>query len=152
MCVYSASSSPENESFVMEKRRECGRFGSSAAGADLRQGRGGSQGTAYSGGNKWVRDHYRCAIEEYYATRNCERHTESLTEIAHYDVDIGSKQFQLVQLFYPFWLKFVDKMLSVDSVVVKLMAWDQLNSLIVAAHISKPRAAQYLVTGMELLA
>ena len=37
---------------------------------------------------------------------------EALKHICQYDVDISSQQFRLVQLFYPFWLSIVDKMLA----------------------------------------
>ncbi len=147
LCVYSASSSPENECLLWNRGENADKLARLLQGLTCVKD---EVNVKFAFIEEVIRGLVTITDAQLKNTTLLEAVNdilESLTEVAHYDVDISSDQFRLVRLFHPFWLKFVDKMLSVDSVVVKLMAWDQLNSLIVAAHISKPRAAQYLVSG-----
>ena len=75
---------------------------------------------------------------------------DSLKTICYCDVDISKPQFKLAQMFHPFWLDLTGKLISSGSLVLKLMAWDQMNEMIIEAHKSKPRAHSYIVTGAGL--
>ena len=71
----------------------------------------------------------------------------SMKLICAYEVDISKPQFRLQQLFTPYWQSFVAKCLSTETLPVRLLGWDQMTDLINEAHLSKPRAAEYIVTG-----
>ena len=75
---------------------------------------------------------------------------DSLKTICYCDVDISKPQFKLAQMFHPFWQDLTGKLISSGSLVLKLLAWDQMNELIIEAHKSKPRARSYIVTGAGL--
>ena len=147
LCVYSASSSPENECLLWNKGENADSLARLLLGLACVKDEVDVKLAFIKEVIRGLETVTDAQLKNTTLLETVNDILESLTDIAHYDVDISSEQFKLVQLFYPFWLQFVDKMLNVGSVVVKLMAWDQLNSLIVAAHISKPRAAQYLVEG-----
>jgi len=75
---------------------------------------------------------------------------ESLKEICKCGVDISQPQFKLAQIFHPFWQDFTVKLISSGSILLKLMAWDQMNELIIEAHKSTPRAESYIISGAGL--
>ena len=78
---------------------------------------------------------------------NVARILNTLRNICECGVDISQPKFKLAQLFHPIWLEFTGKLISSGSIVLKLMAWDQMNELIKEAHKSKPRAKNYIVSG-----
>ena len=146
LCVYSASSSPEDRSLLWSNGEHAEEL------SKLLKGLADISGE-YAVKEAFVRESIRgletvtdAQMKNDALLESLNDILEALKRICQYDVDISSPQFRLVQIFYPFWLNTVDKMLSGSKLQVRLLGWDQLNYLIVAAHKSKPRALKYLVT------